>query len=157
MKRKLGKVVGGGDENPAPKKRQRLKTFQMCMMVDNILRHSCKQSLAKYQVKKNEAGEFIGNPFAWSHLSLACDMGPDMVASEHFLAYQLQINLSANWDLSHAPNNSSKPLCGALFSPSSSCVIEAGSAFSVLGLALVWSLRCVSMRWLFSLFAVPSS
>ena len=108
VKRKLGKVVGGGDENPAPKKRQRLKTFQMCMMDDNILRHSCKQSLAKYQVKKNEAGEFIGNPFAWSHLSLACDMGPDMVASEHFLAYQLQINLSANWDLSHALNNSSK-------------------------------------------------
>ena len=114
MKRKEGELLSRGDANPAPKKRRRTKAFQMCMMIDNMLKVSCDTNLAAFAIPKDKDGRYLGDPFLWPSLSMSPDSGADMVACDAFLSYERDINFQCDFDLSHSLNNASK---GALRTP----------------------------------------
>lgn len=107
VKRKLGLLVGKEHAPPPPPKRRRTKSFVTMMQVDNMLRGSVGASLADFQIRPGADGEFA-DPFTWRSLNLALDMGADMVCMFHYLCYDKQLNLSADWDLAHSSSNAAK-------------------------------------------------
>ena len=82
-------------------KRRRTKAFQCCMQLNNMLKKSCNIGLSKFKFP-------LTDPFKGYHLSLSPDMGADMVAMWHFLAYKCNLNISADWDIDHGCSNAGK-------------------------------------------------
>ena len=82
-------------------KRRRTKAFQAVMQLNNMLRKSCDIGLSKFKFPETD-------PFEGYHLSLCPDMGADMVAMWHFLAYKCNLNITADWDLDHGASNAGK-------------------------------------------------
>ena len=108
-KRKLGQLDHAEEKACQPKRRKRLKTFQMLHFVDNMLRQSAGMQLSTFKPPRDEAtGELVGCPFDWPRLSLAPDAGPDMTAADHFMSYQLGLNVDVSYDVSHWLQNCSK-------------------------------------------------
>lgn len=72
-----------------------------------MLRGTAQTCLADFQVLPGADGS-LPNPYDWRSLNLATDMGPDMVCMVHYLSYEKQVNLNADWDLSHSSSNAAK-------------------------------------------------
>ena len=83
------------------RKKQRLKTYASIMHLDNMVRKSCGHGLPRIQVREDAEGNWPPDPFSWPRYNLASDCGPDMVCAEHFLTYQLSLNMNWDYDMSH--------------------------------------------------------
>ena len=97
VKRKLGDILqDGNDKGSAIKRRKRVKSFQMVMMLDNLLRGTCGSQLSKFKIPRSEStGKYVGDPFKWPLLTISSDAGPDMTCLDHFLSYGVKdINFS---------------------------------------------------------------
>ena len=107
VKRKLGLQGPKRANPPRVAKRRRVKSFLTGMQIDNMLRGSTDTTLADYVIQPDASGS-LPSPWVWRSLNLSPDMGPDMVCLYHFLAYDKLLNINADFDLSHASQNSSK-------------------------------------------------
>ncbi len=80
----------------------------MCHVLNNMLWQSCNMKLSDFMPPRSPEGVLTGDAFPWRHLALAPDSGPDMLAMDHFLAYEVGLNIQTEFDPSHYLNNASK-------------------------------------------------
>lgn len=107
VKRSLGVQFDKTDKIVNPPKRRRVKTFLMCHHINNMIRGAQPKTLADYVVMPDATGAFP-DPFSWPSLGIAPDRGADMVCTDHFLSYEMHVNLSCDYDPSHDAKCSGK-------------------------------------------------
>jgi hypothetical protein len=105
----LAKRSLGDDEGAAykpAKKRRRVKTLISIMHVNNMLIHMAGKTLKNYSTYHADGS--LKDPFEWEHLNCSPDCGADMVCFDHYLAYEKELNVSSDPDLSHGCKNAGK-------------------------------------------------
>ena len=111
MKRKIGaSLEAARDEEPAPKKRKRTKTYVMLHCLNNMLKQSSGKQLSDFRPPTDDDNNFTTDPFSWNLLCLAPDMGPDMLCGAYALLYRAEskLNFQVDFDISHSLNNAAK-------------------------------------------------
>ena len=103
-----GMVLAKEERSAKAKKRRRVKTFQAISMTNNMVRHLGLPGLSHFKVEKDADGHLLESPFKWNHLHVCPDMGPDMVCTYGYLAYNLMLNICFPFDLSHGSHNAAK-------------------------------------------------
>lgn len=103
LKRTRGETLTTEEAAPVKKKR-RVKSYGIMVMLDNILKHHHnEEGLKKFQVLGDERGE-LPCPCTWPHLALVGDQGPDNVCSTGYMKH-LDLNIEDYADPSHGAWN----------------------------------------------------
>jgi hypothetical protein len=100
-------ISGSAASYKPARKRRRVKAYMAIMQINNILVQMAKKSWLNYRIVPLVDGTYP-DPFAWEHLNLTTDMAANMVATDSFLAYEAEMNVNLDYDLSHGSMNCGK-------------------------------------------------